>query len=512
MTRNSVFAVLLTIACLTLLVQTVPPVVPRTSSKPVRIGSKIDVEEAILAQAAVRLLVADGVAAVATPPLGGTDVCFAALLHGQIDAYPDYTGTIAVQILHDPGLNTDAALRAALARKGIGMTDSLGFDDTYAIGMPEARAAALGVRSIGDLAAHPDLRLGFSIEFANRPDGWPGVRAAYGLPDPPVRQLDHELAYRALLNGQIDATDLYSTDAEIAHNHLRVLADDRHFFPAYRAVYLYRLDAPPAVAVTLAKLAGKIDAGQMQAMNAAVKVDHRPAADVAADFIGRTFHLAAGAGHTSMASELWRLTRDHLVLVGISLAGAIAVGLPLGVASAEFPRLGQVVLVVVAGIYTIPALALLVFMISIPGVPLGKPPAIAALFLYSLLPIVRNTQAGLRGVPSPLRESAEVLGLGRWARLLRVEVPMASASIVAGVKTSAVLNVGTATLGGFIAAGGYGEAIFTGIIFHDDRQVLLGAIPAALMALAIQGGFDLLEPWVVPRGLRLRRATDEAAA
>ena len=246
----------------------------------------------------------------------------------------------------------------------------------------------------------------------------------------------------------------------------------------------------------------------MQAMNAAKKIDHRDAADVAADFLHRTFNTATVASSHSMVRELWTLTRDHLLLVSVSLLAAIAVGVPLGVVAAELPRVGHVVMVVVAGIYTIPALALLVFMI--PLLHTGRPPAIVALFLYSLLPIVRNTQAGLRAVPAQLRESAEVLGLGRWARLLRVEVPMASPAILAGIKTAAVLNVGTATLGGFIAAGGYGQAIFEGIIFSDTRRVLMGAIPAAVMALAIQGGFDLLEPALVPRGLRLLRAGDGA--
>jgi osmoprotectant transport system permease protein len=477
---------------------------PLAAAQSVRVGSKIDVETAILEQMAVQLMTADRVPATAAPPLGGTDACFRALSHGDIDAYPEYTGTITAQILHDPTLTTDDAIRATLAKRGVGMTGSLGFDDTYAIGMTEARAATLNVRTIGDLAAHPDLKLGFSTEFAGRADGWPGVRRAYGLPVSPVQQLNHDLAYRALVASQIDVTDLYSTDAEIAQFHLRVLTDDRHFFPAYRAVFLYRLDLAqrsPAAVASLRKLEGRIDAGRMQAMNAAVKVDHKPAGIVAGDFVAQTFRVAGQSGSTGMASELWHLTGDHLLLVGISLAAAIAAGLPLGIAAGEFPRFGQVVMAVVAAIYTIPSLALLVFMIPLMGI--GRPPAIVALFLYSLLPIVRNTQAGLRSIPPQLRESAEVLGLGRWARLRRIEVPMASRSILAGIKTSAVLNVGTATLGGFIGAGGYGEAIFNGIIFSDTHRVLMGAIPAALMALAIQGMFDLLEPLLVPRGLRL---------
>ncbi len=476
---------------------------------PVRVAAKVFTESAILDQIAVQRLTADGVPAVTGPPLSGTDTLFKALLADQVDVYPEYTGTIAQQILHDPALTTDVALRAALAKQGVGMTDSLGFDDTYAIGVTAARAAARHLTTIGDLARHPDLRLGFSTEFARRPDGWPGVRAAYGLPDFPVQALDHELAYRALLDGSIDATDLYSTDAEIPQYHLRVLSDDRHFFPAYRAVYLYRLPLPAAAVASLDKLQGQIDAAQMQAMNAAAKVGHRPEAAVAADFLHRSAGVvptAAEAG-PSLWRELWLFTRQHLTLVAISLTAAVLVAVPLGVVAAEFPAVGHVVLIVVSAIYTIPALALLVFMIPLLGI--GPEPAIVALFLYSLLPIVRNTQAGLRAVPASLRESAQVLGLSRWARLIRIEVPMASPSILAGIKTSAVLNVGTATLGGLIGAGGYGQPILDGIRLEDThRLLLLGAIPAALMALAFQGGFDLLEPLVVPRGLRLRPAAD----
>ena len=479
----------------------------RPTADPVRVGSKIDVETAILEQVAVQRLKSVGVPATAVPPLGGTPVVYAALVAGKVDAYPDYTGTIAAAVLHDPSLTTDAGLRDALAKQQIGMTDSLGFDDTYAIGMADAQAEQLGIRSIADLARHPELRLAFSTEFAGRPDGWPGVRAAYGLPDRPIQQLDHAIAYRGLFAGQLDVTDLYSTDAEIKQHHLRVLADDRHFFPAYRAVYLYRLDLEqrsPAAVAALRSLAGRIDAGRMQAMNAARKVDGRDEAAVAADFLHDTFGTSTAAATPSMAAQLWHLTVGHLLLVGVSLGLAIAVALPLGIVAGEFARVGQGVLVVVAALYTVPSLALLALMVSIPHLGLWWPATIA-LFLYSLLPIVRNTQAGLRAVPPQLRESAEVLGLTRWARLWRIEVPMAMPAILAGIKTAAVLNVGTATLGGLVGAGGYGEAIFQGIIFSSRAKLLLGAIPAAVMALAIQGGFDLLEPLVVPRGLRLRR-------
>jgi osmoprotectant transport system permease protein len=162
-----------------------------------------------------------------------------------------------------------------------------------------------------------------------------------------------------------------------------------------------------------------------------------------------------------------------------------------------------VILAVAGVLQTVPSLALLVLMIPLLGI--GAPPAIAALLLYSLLPIVRNVHAGLRAIPEPLRESAEALGLPPAARLLRVELPLASPAILAGIKTSAVINVGTATLGALIGAGGYGQPILTGIRLDDAGLLLEGAVPAALLALAVQGLFDGLERVLAPRGLRLGR-------
>jgi osmoprotectant transport system permease protein len=160
------------------------------------------------------------------------------------------------------------------------------------------------------------------------------------------------------------------------------------------------------------------------------------------------------------------------------------------------------VLLPAAGVVqTIPSLALLAFLIPFLGI--GAGPALVALFLYGLLPIVRNTYTGLTTIAPGLRESAEVLGLTPRARLVRIELPMAAPSILAGVQTSAVINVGTATLAALIGAGGLGEPILSGIQLRDTTLILEGAIPAALLALAVQAGFDLLERALVPRGLRL---------
>ncbi|HKA89975.1 MAG TPA: glycine betaine ABC transporter substrate-binding protein [Haliangiales bacterium] len=461
------------------------------------VGSKVFTEAVVLGEVVTQATRAAGVPARHQRQLGGTQVLWKALRAGEIDAYVEYTGTIAQEIFRGRAV---ADLGAALAAEGVAMSAPLGFNDTYAVGMKEEVAARLGIRTLSDLRAHPELRFGFSNEFLNRADGWPGLRAAYALPQTDVRGLDHDLAYRGLASGALDATDLYSTDAEIRYYGLRVLDDDRAYFPAYRAVVLYRPAIPPRAAGAIAALAGSIDEAAMRTMNARVKLDRQTEAAVAADFLAAR-GVAASARAETTAERLWATTRDHLGLVAVSLLAAIVLAIPLGILGARRPRVGQVILAVVGVVQTIPSLALLVFMIPILGI--GAPPAIVALFLYSLLPIVRNTHAGLCGIPGQTREAAEALGLPAGARLRLVELPMASRSILAGIKTSAVINVGTATLGALVGAGGYGQPILTGIRLSDVGLILEGAIPAAVLALAVQGAFDLVERVVVPRGLRL---------
>lgn len=472
-----------------------------THAAPLRIGSKQFTESVILGEIARLQARQQGVAVVHQRELGGTAILWSALQHGDIDAYPEYTGTLTHELLKnvppDAGIPT---LRTALKPLGIGITNSLGFNDTYAIGMREDRAAQLGIKSLSDLAAHPELRLGFSNEFMARSDGWPGLRQRYGLLQTQVRGLDHALSYRALASGAVDAIDLYSTDAEIPYYHLRTLDDDRHYFPQYQAVYLYRLDLAhraPAFVDVLNKLTGRIGEDAMRQMNAMVKLHGEKETVVAADFLG----VQADGDGANLWARLWHRTAEHLRLVLISLIAAVLIAIPLGVFAARAKRLGQLVMALSGVLQTIPSLAMFVFMIPLFGI--GTWPAIAALFLYSLLPIVRNTYAGLTGIPPDLRESAAALGLPRGVRLRRVELPMAMRSILAGIKTAAVINVGTATLGALIGAGGYGQPIVTGIRLDDTGLILEGAIPAACMALVVQGLFEGVERWLTPRGMRL---------
>ena len=399
-----------------------------------------------------------------------------------------------------PGDADIATLRAKLKPLGIGITDSLGFDDTYAIGMRDDEAARLGITRISDLRNHPQLRFGFSNEFMDRGDGWPGLRSAYQLPQTDVRGLDHALSYRAVASGAVDAIDLYSTDAEIPYYHLRTLLDDRHYFPRYEAVYLYRLSlqqSAPAFVKVLQGLAGRIDEPAMRAMNAAVKLHGRSDTAVAADFLG----THAEQGPQGMWQRLRQRSVEHIELVAISLGLAVLLAIPLGILAAHRRRLGQLVIGATGILQTVPSLAMFVFMIPLLGI--GRWPAVAALFLYSLLPIVRNTHAGLVGIAPELRESAAALGLPRRVRLRRIELPLAMRSILAGIKTAAVINVGTATLAALIGAGGYGQPILTGIRLDSIALILEGAIPAAVLALLVQGLFEWVERWLTPRGLRL---------
>jgi osmoprotectant transport system permease protein len=479
----------------------------RTSPAPLRIGSKTFTESVILGEIAVAVAQAHGAPAVHRRALGGTQIVFGALTTGEIDVYAEYTGTLTQEILR--GVPEDA-LPSALAKRGIVMGPRLGFDDSYALGMKAERAATLGIARISDLAAHPELRFAFSNEFIDRADGWRGLRGVYQLPHRNVRGVDHEIAYRGLDAGDADVIDLYSTDPEIAEHGLTLLEDDRHHFPTYAAVWLYREElarrAPDTVA-SLDAVAGRISAPAMIAMNLRAKRDRVAEETIAAEFVAHELGAPASSGALRPRAPdgwlhaLWRRTTEHLFLVAISLLLAIVVAIPLGIAAARRPALGRVILGITEILQTVPSLALLVFMIPLLGI--GEAPAIVALFVYSLLPIVRNTHAGLRGIPPALREVATALGLTPRASLRAVELPLASPAILAGIKTSAVINVGTATLGALIGAGGYGQPILTGIRLDNLRLILEGAIPAALLALGVERIFDLVEKIVVPRGLRL---------
>jgi osmoprotectant transport system permease protein len=461
-------------------------------------GSKAFTESVILGELAAQLTREAGYQADHRRQLGGTRVLWSALVRGDIDCYPEYTGTLRTEIFADKNIGNDEQLRAALAQESMWTSKPLGFNNTYVLGMRRDRAAALGITRMSQLAEHPTLRFGFSNEFMERADGWPGMRAHYGLPQQDVRGLAHDLAYRGLESGGLDVTDLYSTDAEIVHYDLTTLQDDAQFFPAYDALIVCRNDVAAPVRDSLNRLGGRIDEATMTKLNARAALDREPETQIASSFLRDQLSVSSSAEVDGRAVRVWQRTREHLAMVGISLGLAVIVAIPLGIVAFYRRAVGRVVFAIADVLQTLPALALLVFLI--PWLGIGYAPAVVALFLYSLLPILRNTHTGLADIPRDLRESAEALGLPRTAQLRYVELPLAARSILAGIRTAAVINVGTATLGALIGAGGYGQPILTGIRLDDTNLILEGAVPAALLALLVQWGFGWIERrWIAAK-------------
>ena len=468
---------------------------------PIVIGSKKFTESYVLGEIAKRTLNDAGIPAEHRQGMGGTIIVWQALRGAQIDAYPEYTGTIAEEILKDQQLHSAAAIRDALSKFGVGMTEPLGFNNTYALIMRRDRAQELGIRTISDLQKHPELKIGLTHEFLARQDGWQPLAARYRLSPQSVIGIDHALGYAALQNGSIDVKDAYSTDAKIAEYDLVVLEDDVGFFPKYEAVFLFRNSMRKDAIAGLRKLEGTLDEARMVQLNA--EAERTKNYTRAANLYFRDAVGSATSAGESFPHKLARWTLRHLQLAGFSLLLAIIVGIPLGIFASRGGVIGHAILGFASIVQTIPSLALLALLVPLPFFGISARTAIAALFLYGLLPIVRNTASGLQDIPRSLRESAIALGLTPATRLWRIYLPMSSRSILSGIKTSAVINVGTATLAALIGAGGLGEPILSGLNLNDHVTILQGAIPAALLALIVQWSFDLLDRVLIPKGLRL---------
>ncbi len=465
-----------------------------------RVGSKRFTESYILAEVIAQTAAPE----LKQPPvvrqgLGNTAIVYEALRSGGIDLYAEYTGTIALEILQHTGPMTREEMNAALAPKGLGVGVPLGFNDGYALAMRAAEADRLGIKSLSDLARHPDLKLGLSNEFIGRADGWKGLAARYALMQQPTG-LDHGLAYDAITAKQIDVMDIYTTDAKIDHLGLRVLQDDKQYFPRYDAVLLYKLDLPqrlPQAWAALQKLEGRIDERAMIAMNARAELQSVPFDVIARDFIAGSAKTGAPDAQRGWVAKLFgpdlgRLARQHLLLVAVSVGCAILIAVPLGVLVFPHARVRAVVLGATGLLQTVPSLALLALLISWMGA-IGTAPALVALTLYALLPIMRNTVTGLTEVPAGLRQAGTALGMTHSQSMRIVLLPLALPTIIAGVRTATTIAIGTATIAAFIGAGGFGERIVTGLALNDSGLLVAGAVPAAALALLSEIVFEAVE-------------------
>ena len=494
------------------------------------VASKNFTENRILAEAVTQLAEArTGLEVEHRSSLGGTKVCWDALLAGEVDLYVEYTGTAWAVQLGETGSVSDP-LRAYLQvqrelerRFDVSCGPPLGLNNTYALAVRREVAEELGLARISDLAGHGGaLSAGFSVEFVNRSDGWAGLREHYPGLDLEPRSMEHALAYEGLAAGELDLVDAYSTDGKLLRYDVVVLEDDRGFFPPYNALVLARgstLRETPGLEEALAELAFTLDDAQAMALNHRVEVGGESFESVARDYLVRAGLLeprgeAPPAPVTARAERgpLWslvedrtrlaRLTLEHLGLVTLSVLIAALLALPLGLVATRAPRLRQIALGGASVLQTVPSLALLAFLISIPGLGLGASSAVVALVLYAVLPILRNTVTGIEGVDPELVDAARGLGLTPRQVLLRIQLPLALHTLLAGLRTSAVISVGVATLAAFIGAGGLGQPIVEGLYLNDTALILSGALPAAALALVVDGALGLLARVLTPRGLR----------
>ncbi|HNP60315.1 MAG TPA: glycine betaine ABC transporter substrate-binding protein [Nitrospirales bacterium] len=497
---------------------------PVWASDTIVVGSKNFMESRLLAEMFAQLIEARTELTV-TRRLGlaGTQVCFEALKTGGIDLYPEYTGTGLVTILGEPPMNDRVSVlnhvrTEFLHRWDIWWMAPLGFDNSYALALRRDQAQTLGLRTISDLThVAPQMKAGFGYEFIQREDGLVGLNQSYGLQFQEVIGMQQTLKYQATDKGEVDILDVYTTDGRLAVYDFVVLKDDRHFFPPYEAAALVRgeiLNRHPELGKVINLLTNALDLPHMRELNLRIQEQGEPVPQVAHSAL-RALNLVAG-NHTqpdasadssdSIFSYMWAKrsnlamrTGEHLGLSGFGLFLGILVAIPLGLALEQWRKGAETIIRIVGMLQTIPSIALLAFMIPIFGV--GALPAIMALWMYSLFPILRNTYSGLRDAAPNVVETGRALGMTEWQILRTIRLPLAAPTIMAGIRTSAIWTVGTATLAAFIGAGGLGVPIVAGLQLADVNLILSGALPATVLALTVDGVLGRVEQWARPRGL-----------
>ncbi|MEM1261198.1 MAG: glycine betaine ABC transporter substrate-binding protein [Pseudomonadota bacterium] len=469
----------------------------------VGVGSKNFPESYLLAEIAAQWLEADGHRVERRFGFGGTQLVYGALTGGDVDIYPEYSGTITRTILNDPSIDgNESKLTSELDKRRLAFIGRLGFNNTYAVAVRRQQAAERGWRDISDLDGAGGIELAFSHEFMQRDDGWPGLAARYGLTQI-ARGIEHGLAYRALANGDIDGTDAYSTDGDIERFDLLLLGDSANYFPRYDAGWLIRDDLPEAIRQRLGELAGTLSDDTMRALNARVVVDGLSFPAAASEFLASRGVSNTNTAGDSTAIVLGPLIVRHIQLTLVAIVAATIAGFALALAVHRSARWSGIALYIAGLIQTVPSIALLALMIPLLGI--GFIPALTALFLYALLPVLRATLTALGAIAPVYRRVAAAMGMSARQEFVHVLLPLALPHALAGIRTASIICIGTATLAAFIGAGGLGEPIVTGLALSDTRMILSGAIPAAILAMGTDLGFDLLERRIIAPHMRVGR-------
>lgn len=479
--------------CFLVLLQINPSI---AENKKLTTGSKPFLESNLLAEIATLKLKQRNFKVEHKKSMGGTSILWRALEKGDLDFYPEYTGTVQEVILGSKKPLSILEMRQQLKTQRIGISNSLGFENSYALAINPSRAKELSINKISDLKKNTKLKFAFTHEFANRKDGWQGLKEVYGLSQKEFQTIEHSLAFSTINSQIVDVIDVNTTDPQIKKLDLLILKDDKNFFPKYEAVFLCRLDLPITVIEGLKELEGQIKQSKIMELNS-IAGQTKSTRIAARSFLGLSQRKKE-----NLLNNLWHWSCQHLLLVCISLGLAIIAGIPLGILANSNKFLADFIIGFAGIIQTIPSLALLALFVPILGINFAT--AILALFLYSLLPIIKNTFIALESIPLSIKESASALGLSYYSQLIRIFLPLSSKTIIAGIRTSAVINIGTATLATLIGQGGLGEPIMSGLYTNDNSLIIQGALSASLMALVAQVIFGALEKTLVPKGLLIQ--------
>jgi osmoprotectant transport system permease protein len=496
------------------------------AAEPIIVGSKNFSESIILAEIVSLVLEQKyHLPVVRKFALGGTKVAFDALNTGDIDVYPDYTGTGYVMILgmdqeRDPDKIFEIVSKEFKERYGIVWSPSIGFNNTYALAVKADDLRFKGINKSSQLSGKvQDYKFGTPHEFMERKDGYNRFSEVYSLNfhQNNIVSLDSGLTYEAINSDQVDLIMSYSTDGRIKAFNLKLITDDKNFFPPYYASLMAKeetLDKHPALKEVFGLMNDFISEDEIIEMNDQVDRFKMEPRVVANNFLiqegilkGELKNKNTKTGFFQYAYNkrkyLWKLLKEHLGLSIGALLIAFVVSLPVGILLTRKPSLGKVIFPLVNTIQTIPSLALLGFLI--PFIGIGFIPAILALFLYSLLPLIRNTYIGILGVDRSYIEASRGIGLNNWQVLTKVEIPLALPVILTGLRTATVIVIGTTTIAALVGAGGFGDPIFRGVATVNSNLILLGAIPAALLAILMDKLIGVLEVILVSKGIRFKQ-------
>ena len=497
----------------------------RFQKKEVTIGSKIFTENILLAEMLAVLLEENyNFKVIRKFNLGGTKLVFDALRNKEIDIYPEYTGTGYTMILKMSGETQPKKTYRIVKKEFLDQFNlmwslPLGFENTYALAVRDSDPRFKNIHSISQLKGKTNfLNIAAGHEFMERKDGFSNFIKKYQLhfQEDKIWTMNQGLMYSALKNKKMDMVMAYSTDGRIQAFDLKTLKDDKRFFPAYGAAYLTRrefLDQNPKIKKAFKELEGSIAEKEMIFLNNQVDQLKYDGAQAVKNFLIKKNLLEEDIQnlkqegwldyYLSKKEYFFKIFYEHLLLIFVSLFFALLLAVPIGLWASYNIRVEKFVFLIVNTLQTVPSLALLA--IFIPFLGIGFLPAVVTLFIYSLLPIIRNTFEGVKNIDRVFISAGAGIGLNSWQILRHIQIPLALPMILAGVRTSAVIVVGTATLAAFIGAGGLGDPIFRGIAALNSKLIFLGAVPACLLAILIDRLLAFSETVIIPKGLKLEK-------